>query len=137
MPKAQKEWTGNPPALLAPDFALPLARVTLLEKRAERLLWVDVLRMALEDVTSWRKPGIVMGWKRRAEILDAVMWFESRSNHIGSFHWLCAHLSISRSRVRKAIAPLIAEAAQAVERREKRARLVAVEKIEPEPVSAQ
>ena len=106
--------------LIEPDFILP-------EKRRNRFadvyleLWYTAFQQALLDLEYWR--GRKPSWDVRRIVLTAVAWFDSESEAVCSFRWLCAQLGLSASKIRHALASRIDEAEEAVEPRRKRARL--------------
>lgn len=58
----------------------------------ERVLWLDVLKLGIEDATRRSGPA-----QRR---LEAREWIASKSADICSFEWVCGELDIAPARLR-------------------------------------
>ena len=58
----------------------------------ERKLWGNVLLQALSDLTG-----------RDPLARSARLWFSSRDNAIGSFIWICHHVSLDPDAVRQRV----------------------------------
>lgn len=62
--------------------------------KSERELWSAVLGQAIEDLTDSRAGS---------EGYSARLWFESDNHEPGSFLWICDHLELEASSIRRGV----------------------------------
>ncbi|MBF0415620.1 MAG: hypothetical protein HQL79_07610 [Magnetococcales bacterium] len=69
----------------------------------EKMLWVNVLWVAIKDVTIGDRGRVRTQEDRdlRKAHKDARKWFDSQSEEQGSFRWVCLMLDLGPDRVRR------------------------------------
>lgn len=123
--------------VLIPRVALPeqFRRAAWTRRTPVFLLWLSVMEIALDDVR--KAPSRSMrGVGNRITTREAISYFESPAEHLGSFRWLCEELGVCRQAALSHLRADLKRAEQALRRRLPRSKRGGRAKVVP-PARAQ